>query len=65
MILIKNMEMPKGCACCRLKDNHYGECNVAHKRIHTWMERVDYRPEWCPLTEVEAYGPEGTLYKEK
>ena len=56
--------MPEGCAGCRLKDTYYGECNVTHKRIHTWMDKAHYKPDWCPLTEAEPYGPEGTLYKE-
>lgn len=64
MVLIKDMDMPEGCAACRLKSYQYGECNVTHKRIHTWINRTDDKPEWCPLTEVEPYGPEGTLYKE-
>lgn len=64
MILIKDMDMPEGCAGCRLKDTYYGECNVTHKRIHTWMDKAHYKPDWCPLTEIEPYGPEGTLYKE-
>ena len=65
MILIKNMNKPSGCAVCRLKDNHYGECNVMHRKIGAWMDKAKSIPEWCPLIEVEQYGPEGTLYKER
>lgn len=65
MVLIKDMDMPTCCPECRLKDNYYRECNVKHKKIKAWLETDERRPEWCPLTEVEAYGPEGTLYKEK
>ena len=64
MVLIKEMEKPEGCASCRLKDLYYGECNVKHKRIKTFIEEGGL-PSWCPLVKVEPYGPEGTLYKEK
>lgn len=64
MVLIKDMDKPKSCSDCRLKDAYYGECNVKHKRIRTAiMENT--LPEWCPLTDVEPYGPDGVLYKEK
>ena len=63
--MIKEMEMPEGCAGCRLKDTYYGECDVTHRKIRTWMNRADYKPDWCPLTEIKPFGPEGTLYKEK
>ena len=64
MVLIKSMEKPRSCASCRLKDLYYGECNVKHKKIKVHIESGSM-PAWCPLTEVIAYGPEGTLYKEK
>lgn len=64
MVLIKEMEKPKSCASCSLKDLYYGECNVKHKKNRSMIENGGM-PSWCPLTEVEAYGPEGTLYKEK
>ena len=64
MVLIKDMEKPRSCNMCRLKDSYYGECNVKHKRVKTWIVSGGI-PEWCPLVEVEQYGPEGTLYKEK
>ena len=63
MVLIKNLEMPESCSMCRLKDMYYGECNVKHKKIKTFIVESG-KPSWCPLTEVEVYGPEGTLYKE-
>ena len=65
MVLIKNMNKPAGCGECRLKDNYFKECNVTHKKIHTWIDTAHELPKWCPLIEVEPYGPEGTLYKER
>lgn len=65
MVLIKDMEKPHGCGECRLKDNYYIECNVKHKKIHSWIGSACELPEWCPLVEIESYGPDGTLYKEK
>ena len=64
MVLIKDMEMPKCCPGCRLKDGYYRECNVKHKKIKAWLETNERRPDWCPLTEVAPYGPDGILYKE-
>ena len=63
MILIKNMEKPNSCSTCCLKDMYYGECNVKHKKITSFITTSSI-PSWCPLTEVEQYGPEGILYKE-
>ena len=66
MILIKGMDMPESCAHCRLKDFNYNECKVLYRKISTYGKDGDYpRPEWCPLVEVEEYGPEGMMYKEK
>lgn len=65
MVLIKGMGKPKCCLDCRLKDVYWEECNVTHKRIAGWLNNYERTPEWCPLVEVETYGPEGTLYKEK
>lgn len=64
MVLIKKMEMPSSCNTCCLKDMYYLECNVKHRKIRSFNE-TSSRPTWCPLTEVEQYGPEGILYKEK
>ena len=62
MVLIKDMEIPFSCDRCRLNDRHYNECRVTWKKVSTYEE---HKPKWCPLTEVVAYGPEGTLYMEK
>ena len=66
MIMIKVMDKPSGCNKCRLKDYDHIECKPARKRL-PWTAAMDEcaPPEWCPLVEVEPYGPEGTLYKEK
>lgn len=64
MVLIKNMDKPKSCNRCRIADYTFGECKVAHRKIMAYVDN-ELQPKWCPLTEVESYGPEGTLYKEK
>lgn len=66
MVLIKDMGMPYSCDRCRLRDAEHSECKVAWKRVGIYG--VDYttgRPAWCPLVEVEPYGIDGLLYKEK
>lgn len=66
MILIKQMDKPESCAECRLKDYTFNECKVMHKNISSYGVLGDYPlPKWCPLIEVEEYGPEGMLYKVK
>lgn len=62
MILIKDMAMPFNCDRCRLKDTRYNECRVKWKKLSLYDNN---KPKWCPLIEIEPYGPEGTLYKEK
>ena len=52
MVLIKDMEKPVSCLECDLKDIEIG---CVFGRVYSE----------CPLTAVEPYGPEGTLYKEK
>ena len=52
MVLIKDMEKPKSCNVCRLRDMHYGECNVTHKRIKAFDSSASL-PPWCPLIEVD------------
>ena len=52
MVLIKNMEMPKSCAHCSLKNFQYSECNVTHKKVAFW--RANNRPENCPLVEIDV-----------
>lgn len=43
-------------------------CDISKKHLREFnLMKDEYppRPSWCPLVEVEQYGPEGTLYKEK
>lgn len=66
MVLIKDMEMPKTCGHCRLTDYDVCACKVSGKKLSAWkVSSCVGRPKDCPLVEVEQYGPEGTLYKEK
>ena len=66
MVLIKEMESPNSCAACSLKDYNTATCSVKRKRIGTYRMTADLpRPEWCPLVEVESYGVDGLLYKER
>ena len=66
MVLIKDMALPFCCERCRLKDSKYNECRVKWKRLSPYGDDfATGRPSWCPLTEVEPYGPDGVLYKEK
>ena len=64
-ILIKGMEMPKGCASCFLK---YGSCASIRKRMDAskgdrWCPE-NYRHPDCPLAHVPPHGElieKGTL----
>ena len=52
-IMIKGMEMPKGCASCFLK---YGSCSSIRRRVNEskvgkWCP-ANYRHPDCPLIEV-------------
>ena len=65
MVLIKDMKMPKDCILCRFND--CGACEAVsgeYKQI-VLRRKEEHFPSWCPLTEVEPYGPDGILYKEK
>lgn len=61
MLLIKDMELPRSCGYCRLKDYTYSECMIKHKRINTWDRSIP-KPKWCPLIAVEQ--TENGTYKE-
>lgn len=63
MVLIKGMQMPNNCSTCCLRDLYYGECNVTHRKIRSFVNS-NSRPSWCPLFEVEEFGVTGLLYKE-
>lgn len=69
MVLIKDMQMPDNCTGCEFLDYdtfdaemHIG-CLITGE-IVTW-DLDKCRNEKCPLTEVEPYGIDGLLYKEK
>ena len=56
-ILIKGMEMPKGCGSCPC--GIYGDCDAVTPRKkltikHRWSG--DERPDWCPLVPVPEHG---------
>lgn len=59
-VLVKGMEMPKGCGICPC--SIYGDCDAVEprKRLtakYRWS--ADERPNWCPLVEVPT--PHGRL----
>ena len=63
MVVIKQMDMPDWCENCELSD--MSVCLVTRHLIERVQHpREEKRPRWCPLTEVQQYGPKGTLYKE-
>ena len=50
------------------KNKKYVRCDITKKSYpeYNLMLRDDCpAPDDCPIKEVEPYGPEGTLYKEK
>ena len=53
-ILIKGMEMPKGCKDCLIKDfDYYDYCPLLHRTVeHCGDERL---PD-CPLIEIPPHG---------
>ena len=74
MILIKDKEMPKSCnECFYVKDCQTFELNTLNMlaskdssiQISTLLINTFARLPECPLKEVEPYGVEGLLYKEK
>jgi hypothetical protein len=74
MILIKDMEMPKSCnECFYVKDCQTFELNTLNMlaskdssiQISTLLINTFARLPECPLIEVEPYGIDGLLYKEK
>ena len=52
-ILIRGMEMPKGCDECTCNSGIY--CNAMPIAFCGYTEDED-RPEWCPLVEVPTHG---------
>ena len=52
-ILIRGMEMPKGCDECTYNSGIY--CNAMPIAFCGYTEDED-RPNWCPLIEVPPHG---------
>lgn len=68
-ILIKGMDMPKSCDKCRFCVNGFTdeapmyECGVqSYDNVSVLVESggkpFDFRPDWCPLIEVETVDQE-------
>lgn len=66
-ILIRGMEMPKNCKECRFCVNGFTddapmyECAVqSYENVSVLVESggkpFDFRPDWCPLTELPPHG---------
>lgn len=53
-VVVKGMDMPRGCAACPLWARCY-EVFAAQERF------IDERPEWCPLSEGPSILADGTL----
>lgn len=73
MILIKDMQMPESCFDCEIQYDNMC-CSVTGTSF--WIDgdplHYDTKPDPneermpdCPLVEVEPYGIDGLLYKEK
>ena len=73
-ILIRGMEMPKNCDECRFCVNGFTddapmyECAVqSYENVSVLVESggkpFDFRPDWCPLTELPPHGRLGDLDK--
>lgn len=76
-ILIKDMEMPKGCFDCPFERDYAFICSLTnketrkHRKVHV-VNEYEAMPEWCPLVEVPPHGRlidadklNGDLIKEK
>lgn len=62
-ILIKNIEMPKSCDRCKLRDRHvdafipYDTCFWTGKTVDPWTFGMkDGHPENCPFTQLKDHG---------
>lgn len=73
-ILIRGMEMPTSCDKCRFCVNGFTddapmyECAVqSYENVSVLVESggkpFDFRPDWCPLTELPPHGRLGDLDK--
>lgn len=57
MIGIKDMEMPKNCDECVIKDEGDGMCDVWCAIERREIDREGNRPSWCPLVELDTSTP--------
>lgn len=73
-ILIRSMEIPTSCDKCRFCVNGFTddapsyECAVqSYENVSVLVESggkpFDFRPDWCPLTELPTHGRLGDLDK--
>ena len=54
MIGIKDMEMPKDCDDCHIKDLGDGMCDVwCALELRMISDEKGKRPDWCPLVEIK------------
>lgn len=62
-VLIKDMEMPDKCGCCKLFHAEYPMHCTAIKEYRTASAPYGMsRPDWCPLVEIKT--PHGRLIDE-
>lgn len=62
-VLIKGMEMPDKCGCCKLFHAEYPMHCTAIKEYRTASAPYGMsRPDWCPLVEIKT--PHGRLIEE-
>ena len=64
-VLVKGMEIPKDCPCCKMayynaSDEFTGCAVIPGKRYAMHNDAVyaksTQRPDWCPLVEIPAHG---------
>jgi len=58
-ILIKGMEMPFCCLVCPCSgtdDKEVWVCEASELRRLTTEDKIECRPEWCPLVSVPPHG---------
>ena len=69
-VYIKGMEMPSCCLVCPCSgtditddSNEVWVCEVNELRQLTTEDKIERRPEWCPLVPVPPHGRLGDLDK--
>lgn len=56
-VLIKDMEMPKGCLECPFEDSPEFDSYciaIGNEFIGKWEALGTYKPDWCPLAEPKT-----------